>query len=135
MAALQRLGYGIYVPFSEKSRCDLILETDGKLNRLQCKTGRLRKGAIVFSLCSNYGHHRNPATRHRQYHGEIDFFAVYCPETNGVYLVPIRDVPGKRQAYLRVDQALNQQNKRIRPASRYEIARVSTEGLRAPSGA
>jgi hypothetical protein len=135
MAALQRLGYGLYVPFSEKSRCDLILETDGKLNRLQCKTGRLRKGAIVFSLCSNYGHHRNPATCHRQYHGEIDFFAVYGPETNGVYLVPIKDVPGKRQAYLRVDQALNQQNKRIRPASRYEIARVTTEGLRAPSGA
>jgi hypothetical protein len=135
MTALQQLGYGLYLPFSEKSRCDLILETDGKLNRLQCKTGRLRKGAIVFSLCSNYGHHRNPATRHRQYHGEIDLFAVYCPETNGVYLVPIKDVPGKRQAYLRVDRALNQQNKRIRLASRYEIARVTTEGLRAPSGA
>ena len=134
MAALQRLGYGLYLPFSEKSRCDLILENNGALARLQCKTGRLRGGAIAFSVCSNYGHHRNPATRHRPYHGEIDFFAVYCPETNGVYLVPIKDVPGTRRAYLRVDPPLNQQYKRIRPAARYEIARVTTEGLRAPSG-
>jgi hypothetical protein len=135
MAALQRLGYGLYVPFSENTRCDLIFESEGNFARVQCKTGRLRKGAVVFSLCSNYGHHRNPETRHRPYHGQIDFFAVYCPETNGVYLIPIEDLPGRRQAWLRVDPPLNQQHKRIRPAARYEIARVTTEGLRAPSGA
>ena len=28
----------------------------------------------------------------RDYHGEIDYFAVYCPETGGVYLVPIADL-------------------------------------------
>jgi hypothetical protein len=135
MAALQRLGYGIYIPFGENTRCDLILEREGELSRVQCKTGRLRKGAVVFALCSNYGHHRNPKTVRRSYHGEIDFFAVYCPETNGVYLLPIEDVPGKRQALLRVDPARNQQNKRIRPAAQYEIAKVTTEELRASSGA
>jgi hypothetical protein len=135
MAALQRLGYGLFVPFGENTRCDLIFESEGYFARVQRKTGRLRKGAVVFSLCSNYGHHRNPETRHRPYHGQIDFFAVYCPETNGVYLIPIEDLPGRRQAWLRVDPPLNQQHKRIRPAARYEIARVTTEGLRAPSGA
>src|SRR4051812_7647553 len=73
-------------PFGENTRCDLVMESEGVLVRLQCKTGRLRKGAVAFSLCSNYGHHRNPETRYRPYHGQIDFFAVYCPETNGVYL-------------------------------------------------
>jgi hypothetical protein len=135
MAALQCLGYGLYVPSSENTRCDLIFEREGDFSRVQCKTGRLRKGAVVFSLCSNYGHHRDPETRHRPYHGQIDFFAVYCPETNGVYLIPIEDLPGRRQAWLRVDPPLNQQQKRIRLAERYEIARVTTEGLRASSGA
>ncbi len=135
MAALQRLGYGLYMPLGENTRCDLIMESRGELVRIQCKTGRLRKGAVAFSLCSNYGHHRNPETRHRPYQGQIDFFAVYCPETNGVYLVPITDVPGSRQARLRVDPPRNQQRKRIRFAARYEIARVTTEGLRASSGA
>lgn len=135
MAALQRLGFGLYVPFGENTRCDLILEHDGQLGRVQCKTGRLRKGAVVFSLCSHYGHHRNPTTVRRPYHGEIDFFAVYCPETNGVYLLPIEDLPGRRQAWLRVDPPRNKQNKRVRPAAQYEIAKVTTEGLRAPSGA
>jgi PD-(D/E)XK endonuclease len=135
MAELQRLGYGLFVPFGENTRCDLVIESDRRLARVQCKTGRLRRGAVAFSLCSNYGHHRNPETRHRPDHGQIDFFAVYCPETNSVYLIPIEDLPGRRQAWLRVDPPLNQQQKRIRPAVRYEIARVTTEGLRASSGA
>jgi len=34
------------------SRCDLIIDRDGELVRLQCKTGRLRAGAIRFATCS-----------------------------------------------------------------------------------
>jgi hypothetical protein len=101
MTALQLLGYGLYVPFGENTRCDLIMEREGELSRVQCKTGRLRKGAVVFALCSHYGHYghyANPKAVRRTYHGEIDFFAVYCPETNGVYLLPIEMCParGKR---------------------------------------
>jgi PD-(D/E)XK endonuclease len=135
MAALQRLGYGLYLPFGENTRCDLVLEAAGKLVRLQCKTGRLRDGAVAFSVCSNYGHHRNPETYHRDYKGQVDFFAVYCPETSGVYLVPIEDLPGHRGAFLRVDPPRNQQRRRVRFAAKYEIGRVTIEGLRAPSGA
>jgi hypothetical protein len=29
----------------------------------------------------------------RTYVGEVDLFGVYCPQTAGVYLVPIEDVP------------------------------------------
>jgi len=135
MCALQRLRYGIYLPFGENTRCDLILEGGGQLTRVQCKTGRLRRGAVAFSLCSNYGHHRNPQTYQRDYRGQVDAFAVYCPETTGVYLVPIADVPGKRQALLRVDPPRNQQRRKIRLARKYEIGRIAIEGLRASSGA
>jgi hypothetical protein len=102
---------------------------------VQCKTGRLREGSIRFAVCSCYGHHRNPQTNRRNYHGQIDFFAVYCPETAGVYMIPIDDLPSASCAHLRVDTPRNHQRKRIRFAADYEIARVTTEGLRASSGA
>jgi hypothetical protein len=135
MAAFQALGLGFYLPFGENTRCDMVVEIDGELMRVQCKTGRLRDGAVLFSLCSNYGHHRNPQTRHRTYHGQVDYFAVYCYDTEGVYLVPIEDLPGSRQAHLRVDPPRNNQRLSVRFAAPYEIARVATEGLRVPSGA
>jgi hypothetical protein len=46
MAALRMSGVALYVPFGESTRCDLIVDEDGELIRVQCKTGRLRDGAI-----------------------------------------------------------------------------------------
>ena len=135
MSALQESGYALYLPFGENTRCDLLVEREGELIRIQCKTGRLRNGSIRFAVCSCYGHHRNPATARRSYEGQIDFFAVYCPETRSVYLIPIEDVPAKVAAHLRVHTPRNNPRRRIRMAADYEIARVTTEGLRAPSGA
>jgi hypothetical protein len=134
MAALRETGVALYVPFGENTRCDLIAD-NGELIRVQCKTGRLREGAIRFAVCSCYGHHRNPEATRRSYEGQVDYFAVYCPETAGVYMVPIDDVPLKATAYLRVDPPRNNQRKRIRLAAEYQIARVTTEGLRVSSGA
>jgi hypothetical protein len=51
---LRSLGYGLYIPYGENTRCDLMLERDGFVDRVQCKTGRLRKGAVVFNVCSSY---------------------------------------------------------------------------------
>jgi hypothetical protein len=135
MIALRQTGLALYVPFGENTRCDLIVDNDGELTRVQCKTGRLREGAIRFAVCSCYGHHRNPQAARRTYEGQVDYFAVYCPETVGVYMVPIDDVPLKAAASLRIDAPRNNQRKRIRFAADYEIARVTTEGLRASSGA
>ena len=135
MTALRMNGVALYVPFGENTRCDLVVDDGGNLIRVQCKTGRLRDGAIRFAVCSCYGHHRNPQTARRTYEGQVDYFAVYCPETAGVYMVPIGDVPLRAAAYLRVDPPRNNQRKRIRFATDYQIARVTTEGLRASSGA
>ena len=87
-------------------------------------------------MCSNYGHHRNPETYHRDYKGQVDFFAVYCPETSGVYLVPIDDLPVKPRSVLtrRPTHATTSDDESASPPN-YEIGRVAIEGLRAPSGA
>ena len=51
-AALARAGYFIAVPLGDNNRYDLIAEKDNKLLRVQVKTGRLRKGAILFARYS-----------------------------------------------------------------------------------
>ena len=50
--------------------------------------------------------------------------AVFCPETGGVYLVPIDDLPTRAKARLRVEASRNGQGRGIRPAAAYEIARL-----------
>jgi hypothetical protein len=50
--------------------------------------------------------------------------AVYCPDTSGVYLVPIDDLAVERQGALRVEAPRNNQKRFIRFASDYEVARV-----------
>jgi hypothetical protein len=71
----------------------------------------------------------------RTYEGEIDAFGVYCPETQCVYLIPIKDISAKRHCYLRVEPSKNNQYQRVRWAHDYEIGTVAIGGLRAPSGA
>ena len=135
MAALYEAGCGLYVPFGENTRCDLIIEHTGGLLRVQCKTGRLRDGTVRFAVCSVYAHHPNPKIRFRTYDGEIDAFGVFCPETQRVYLVPIDAAQTNRACWLRVDPPKNNQLKRVRWARDYEIGTVAIGGLRAPSDA
>jgi hypothetical protein len=52
MLALQEAGLDIYLPFGENTRADLIIDDGGRLSRVQCKSGRLRDGAVRFSTCS-----------------------------------------------------------------------------------
>jgi hypothetical protein len=136
MFGLRASGYELYVPFGENTRCDLIADDGERLLKVQCKSGRLRRGAVVFKVCSSYAHHRNATRPQRDYHGEVDAFGVYCRETNAIYLVPINEV-GSHQASLRVDPPRNAQRKKIRMAAHYEIGRIPTPtaGLRGPSDA
>jgi PD-(D/E)XK nuclease superfamily protein len=124
MLVLRELGFAVLAPFGENTRYDLVVDDGESLRKVQCKTGRLRRGAVIWSMCSNYGHHPHPDPVRRDYHGEVDAFAVYCPETCGVYLMPIEDVPMRTCGNLRVAPPKNNQRKRIRFAEQYEIGRV-----------
>ena len=136
MLALRAAGFAVLVPFGENTRYDLVIDDGESLARVQCKTGRWYNGAIRWSTCSSYAHHPNPKPRKLDYHGEVEYFGVYCRETHAVYLVPIEDVPVKRQAYIRVTPALNSQQKFGRNAAPFEVGRVSfTAGPPASSGA
>src|SRR5207244_6106005 len=81
MFGLFQAGYEVLVPFGENTRYDLVIDDGRSLARVQCKTGRLRNGAVVFNTCSSYAHHPNPKMIKRPYRGEIDYFGVYCAAT------------------------------------------------------
>ena len=122
------------VPFGENTRYDLVIDDGCRLARVQCKTGRLREGAIRFATCSSYAHHARPSHGRRDYLGQVDYFAIYCPETNGVYLVPIEEMTARAKGSLRVTPAQNGQRRRVRLADDYEVGRVCIEATRAPRG-
>jgi hypothetical protein len=133
MAVLETVGYAVFLPFGENTRYDLVIDDGRTLSRVQCKTGRLRQGAIRFGACSTYAHHPNPKVIRRPYLGEIDHFAVYCPDTTGVYLIPITDIAVRRQGALRVDPPRNCQRLRIRYAADYEIGKLACSRLSTPA--
>src|SRR4051795_12695464 len=124
IVALREIGYDVLIPFGENARYDLVIDDGHRLARVPCKTGRLRKGAILFATCSCYWHHRNPQSARRSYSGEVDYFAVYCRETGGVYLVPMNDLPVKVQGTLRVTSPRNSQKVGIRFAADYLVATI-----------
>lgn len=117
LAALLRLGKRVLLPFGDGQRYDLVIDDDddGVFQRVQCKTGRLIKGAVVFSTASQTRTGKRVA-----YTNDCDLFGIYCPPLDKVYLVPVRDVP-ERTGTLRITAPKNGQERGLRMATRYEI--------------
>ena len=118
LAELVKRGYRILLPFGVNQRYDLVLDCDGRLLKVQVKTGRLRDGVIRFSAVSTQSN--TNGTRRRHYTGEVDLFIVYCPDNKRVYVIPAREVP-RSGMYLRVDPPRNKQTKCVRWARQYEL--------------
>lgn len=70
---LARAGYSVSMPLGENQRYDLIIDDGDKLSRVQVKTGRLRRGAILFNTYSSHCHRKGVACR--PYTDQIDFSA------------------------------------------------------------
>ena len=125
MLALRDLGLGVLVPFGENTRYDLVIDDGTSLSKVQCKTGRLRNGAVRWSVCSNYGHHReSQESPSVTITARSTSLASTAPRRKGSTWFPIAELPVRRQGTLRVEPAKNCQRKFIRPASEYEIGRV-----------
>jgi PD-(D/E)XK endonuclease len=120
MIALHEVGISFYVPLGDNTRCDFVVELGNELARPM-----QNDGAVRFRTCSSYAHHPKPKQTSRHYLGEVDYFAVYCPETSGVYLIPIQQLQTRHEAKLRIDRPRNNQRRYIRFAADYQIAKVS----------
>ena len=123
IARLVQAGKMILLPFGENHRYDLVLDEGDRFIKVQCKTGRLKNGVVLFPTCSTTYHFpkNQPSTFYqRDYAKDADLFGVYCPDNDSVYLVPVAEV-GKRAASLRLEPSRNGQAKRIRWAKDYYL--------------
>lgn len=119
LAALLKRGEKVLMPFGDNLRYDIALDRDGELVRIQCKTGKLENEVIIFSTRSVYTQSGRTITQ--DYVGGADFFGVFCPDNEKVYLIPVSEV-GKCEATLRVVPTKHGQTKKIRMATDYEIS-------------
>lgn len=102
MAALLKRGKVVLRPFGDSQRYDLVIdEGDGRFVRVQVKTARMSRGgySLEFNTASSYAHRGG---KRKGYKGAIDLFAVYSPDLDRVYLVPVDDVPEGSCASLRL---------------------------------
>src|SRR5207253_2278040 len=84
--ALVASGRVVLMPWGASQRYDFVIdEGSRRFTRVQCKSGVFRHGCVYFRTAS--------ADRRRpngdSYVGQIDAFAVYCPELDASFLIPI----------------------------------------------
>jgi hypothetical protein len=106
------------IPWGVNQRYDLLIDQGGTYLRCQCKTGRLRKGAVQFRTNSTRSNRRLVAQR--GYVGEADVFLIHCPEVPGIYAVPVEEAPSAEMR-LRVTPCKNNQASGIHWAVEYEL--------------
>lgn len=125
LSALVQRGYEVSIPFGEGQPYDLLVDLgDREFLRVQCKRAWPLRGCVVFNSRST-DHGRGP----QSYLGLADIFGVYFPPTSAVYLAPL-DAIAACEGRLRLEPARNNQRRRIRLASEYEIDKWSPESLR-----
>jgi hypothetical protein len=119
--ALVASGRVVLMPWGASQRYDFVIdEGDGRFTRVQCKSGVYRHGCVYFRTAS--------ADRRRPmgdpYVGQVDAFAVYCPELDASFLVPIQEIRARQVAALCIDTPANGQTTGIRWADPYALRRT-----------
>jgi prevent-host-death family protein len=109
-AAAMELGIPVLRPMTDHGRYDLGFEVGDQILRIQCKWGALDEEAGVIRVnLSGCRHTPNGYVRSTYAAREIDAVAVYCPQLNRCYLLPISLVAGRRGIQLRTAPPRNGQ--------------------------
>ena len=124
--ALIQAGYTVLTPNGYMHRYDLVLEdANGEFWKIQCKTAWLtnRGSTIDFSTASllQACQRGRKASIRKPYKNEVDYFAVYSPDTRKVYLIPIEDTPNTTMRLRLTGTPKNGQSKGIKYAADYEL--------------
>ena len=125
--AAAKLCVPVYAPINKGSRCDLILEVDSRLLRVQCKWA-VRTGDVVMIRCRTCRRSRSGLV-HRSYRtDEIDLIAGYCAELDQCYVIPFADYFRRGGIHLRLEPTKNNQRRRILWARDFEFERLNWAG-------
>jgi hypothetical protein len=121
MAAAVRLDLGFLRPLSEGSRYDLAIDVGDQILRVQCKWTRLR-GETFTARCITSRYTPRGYVRTTYSRDEVDAIAVYVPDIDKCYLIPIAEAEGCGSVSLRLGPTGNNQAIGIRWARDYEFA-------------
>lgn len=126
---LVRKGKEVLMPWGDHRRYDLAfvepLGVSGgmKLIRVQCKVARLSKdgGYLLFNAFSVTIRVGGKTHLKKGYQDDIEYFAVYSPDTEKIYMVPVEDVAYTGETRLRLKPSRNGQKQGVRWAKDYEF--------------
>ena len=124
-----RLGIAVLRPLTEGLRYDLILDFGQRLCRVQCKSANVRDQVVVVRLITCRHTPAGPVKTHYG-PGEVDAIAVYCPELDRCFLVPIERATGLSQLHLRLAPARNNQQALVTMADEYDLGAIAQLGER-----
>ena len=129
LAAYVRAGFLVSLPFGGGAAYDLVVDTGARLLKVQVKTGKLAGGCMVYNARRHRGSKYDTFSRYRE--GEVDYFSVWCPGNDSIYVVPAQH-PFTVEGRLRITETQNFQQKKIRWARDFSWD-AHIAGLRAES--
>lgn len=112
-----KLGYECSIPYGNGAKYDFIVDVDGELLRIQCKTATQVKNRALNSI-SEYDDaiqinlttsttNTKEVKKYTYNNKQIDYFAIFYNEQ--VYTIPIAEVEGKQTITLRFSPPSNGQ--------------------------
>jgi hypothetical protein len=119
-AAAIRLDLVVLRPLCDGGRYDLVLDIGNQLLRVQCKWAS-RRADVLTARCITSRHTPRGYVRTTYSSAEVDAIAVYSPDTDRCYLIPIQEAEGRSALSLRVGPTRNNQALHVRWAHDYEL--------------
>lgn len=105
MSDLVTKDYFIFSPISDTTCVDLIAaNATMDLKRIQVKYCSLINGRMSISTSTVVNGKRVPVDLNK-----VDIWALYCPDNDDVYYIPIKLLNGRKNLYLRVENAKQRQ--------------------------
>jgi hypothetical protein len=127
-ADLVERGYRIAIPFGEESDFDLVIERDGRLERIQVKN--TKSDGNEFTVRCRSHSLTNGKVRHvkRYTAAMIDWLAVYDQTSDRCYYLPAAELKdGMNMTHLRLTEARNGQRAGIRFAGDYVALHLASQ--------
>ena len=101
-------GISVYRPFGDNTRCDMIIDVNNNLYRIQAKTANEElNGSIKCYTRSSKNHTTNK--RLDTYVGQVDYFVFYNESIDKMAIVPIDVIGNKKSINLRIERPKNNQ--------------------------
>ena len=108
-------GWKVYEPLDQNSRADFVIEKNGKFKKIQVKYCHLYHGCLRVEL--EHPHRKTgPYLR-----DEIDAIAVYNPDKDKYFLIPLETFGKSKERWFRVDKPKIENGYKIKWAKDFEI--------------